>query len=387
MDRLFLVATCLLFLSGLANATDPDSTKTRPAQITFVYPLGSNGFDAMDYSNKFSLNVLFGLNGGLDGGTELAGIASYNHGDVSGFQAAGMFNVNKGKTEGAIMSGLANLSGGDSRGALFAGYVNATNGSSKGLQSAGFANVTLKSFNGAGFAGFTNVVLDSASGFMGAGFANVVTNNASGVHISPFNVTTKRFDGFQLGVVNYASTLSGTQLGIINVVTDLEKGVPIGLFSVVKGGLFEIEVLAGEALYSNLNYKMGVDQFYTIFKAGFATYKDKSVVSYGAGFGTNVSLGARNVLSIDLSSSQLNYDNNWDGKVNLLNKLDFNFKIALSDHVSFILGPSLNVYVTQEKVDGEFGTLNVPYTLYEDKDGDTGVSGWIGGNAGVSFRF
>ena len=96
-------------LSTTISAQGDEKSSSQTTQITFAYPLGTNGTDAMHVSNSFSFNVLYGLNGGLDG-IELGGIMNYNIGDVSGFQLSGIANANMEQTSGVMWAGCLNLS-------------------------------------------------------------------------------------------------------------------------------------------------------------------------------------------------------------------------------------------------------------------------------------
>ena len=80
------------------------------------------------------------------------------------------------------------------------------------------------------------------------------------------------------------------------------------------------------------------------------------------------------------------YNNDWSNELNLLNKADFNYKYNLTDKLSLMAGPSFNVYITKEKVDGEYGTLNIPYTIYTNESTDSKLFMWIGFNAGLSLK-
>ncbi|MCK4750153.1 MAG: hypothetical protein KAT15_24020, partial [Bacteroidales bacterium] len=243
-------AAAVTFMSSNVFAQENEETTTQPAQITFAYPLGSNGAEAIFTPNNFSFNVLYGLNGGLYG-TEIGGIMNYNQGDVNGFQLAGLVNVNTEKTNGVMWAGKSNIS------------------------------------------------LGETSGVMIAGLYNLSTGNSKGVQISTVNNAIADFTGFQMGVVNYAQRLDGVQLGVVNVVGDGENAVPIGLINVVRNGHYELEIVSGEVLFTNLNYKMGVEHFYTIFKVGFSSYKGNPVYSTGIGFGTIVTLAEKHKVSID----------------------------------------------------------------------------------------
>jgi len=138
----------------------------------------------------------------------------------------------------------------------------------------------------------------------------------------------------------------------------------------------------------NLNYKMGVEQFYTIFKVGFSSYENKPVYSAGIGFGTIVTLAEKHKVSIDLSTNQIIYNNQWreDGN-NFLTKLDLNYKLCLGEHVSLLAGPSFNLYVSEVRVDDSFGTLRIPYDVHTIVGDDKQKWMWVGFNAGIAYRF
>lgn len=170
-----------------------------------------------------------------------------------------------------------------------------------------------------------------------------------------------------MGVFNYAKKLKGVQFGVFNYLDDGEQGLPIGIFSIVKNGHYELELAGGEVIYSNLNYKMGVERFYTIYKIGYSSYRNYPVYSAGLGFGGILSISDRQKISTDFIGNSIVYNNNWEGKLNMLNKVDFNYNYSFSEKFSLLIGPSFNIYVTEQKVDGEFGTLNIPYSIYANE--------------------
>jgi len=338
MKKIILLSILILLVSINLEAQVNDSLKTRKAQVTFAYPIGSSGTSSTEYLNNFSFNILYGLNGGVNG-FEMGSLLNYNKGQVKGFQLSGVSNINIGYSEGFILSGVS------------------------------------------------NICMDSTSGVLISGVVNYSKQKAKGFQLSTTNIAVNQINGFQLGVFNYAKKLKGVQFGIFNYLDDGEEGLPIGIFSIVKNGHYELELTGGEVIYSNLNYKMGVERFYTIFKAGYSSYKNSPVYSFGLGFGRNISISERQKISIDLSYNQIVYNNHWhSAKLNMLNKADFNYKYSISEKISLLIGPSFNVYVTEEKIDGEFGTLNIPYTIYSNQGTSSNLFMWIGINAGLSLK-
>lgn len=333
-----IISIAFVFFSFYQTYAQKEENKTQKVQVSFAYPIGSNGSDAAHISNNFSFNILYGINGG-----------------VKGFELGSLFNINNGNVKGVEISGISSLNKEVSKGIILAGI--------------------------------SNHLIDSTSGIIISGVLNTSNSKANGVQISTINYAKNEFVGVQLAVINYAKKLKGVQLGIINILNDDLGGIPVGLINIVKNGLFELELTAGEALYANINYKMGVKRFYTLYKLGTATFKNNSVYSLGIGFGSYIPINANHTLSIDLSTNSLFYNNKLDGKLNLLNKLDFNYKYSIGKKISILIGPSFNMYVSEQKVENEFGTLNIPYTLFSNTWSEGKLYAWIGFNAGVSFVF
>ncbi|MFN8256888.1 MAG: hypothetical protein U0W24_14430 [Bacteroidales bacterium] len=401
MTKRILISIAIFLMLLNLSAQQENNVKSRKVQVTFAYPVGSNGSGAMQYSNNFSFNILYGLNGGVNG-AEIGSIFNYNKGEVKGFQLAGVSNVNTGNSKGFLLGGVSNTVDNSTSGMLISGVINILNGNSKGFLLSGVSNIVKDSSTGASISGVVNILNGNSKGFLLSGVSNIVkdslagasiagvinyTNQCSkGFHLSTLNICINDFNGFQLGVFNYSRKINGVQLGVINLDGNAEKGFPIGVLSIVKDGLYEIEMAAGEVIYANLNYKMGVDRIYTIYKLGYSSYNNHPVYSAGLGFGSNLSFSEKQKLCIDLSCNMIVFNNNWDGELNMLNKADFNYKYHFSDKVSLLIGPSFNLYITDEMVDGTFGTLKIPYTFYSKEWQTRKLSMWFGLNAGLNVK-
>ncbi|MEM8929370.1 MAG: hypothetical protein AAGC45_14330 [Bacteroidota bacterium] len=88
-----LIGTLLvILLSGWSIPTNAqENTKHKKSQITFIYPLGTNGANSANYTNNVSFNLLMGVNGGVNG-FEFGGLVNYNKGNVRGFQFSELVN-------------------------------------------------------------------------------------------------------------------------------------------------------------------------------------------------------------------------------------------------------------------------------------------------------
>lgn len=349
-----------------------------PIQVSFAYPLGTNGVNSMKYTSNFSFNILYGMNGGVNG-FELGGIFNYNKGGVRGAQIAGVMNMNMQASNGALISGVLNYQKDDF----------------EGLQLSAI-NINLGNFNGAQIG-----VITLADDFIGAQLGTVsiardfnglqggtisIARDLKGAQLGTINIV-RDFNGLQMGTVNVARSAKGAQIGVINIMGEDNGAIPIGLISVVKNGYYALEFSANEVMYSNLSFKMGVDAFYTIYKVGASLYKGDFITSYGLGFGTKINLGNKAYLAVEASSSQIVYGGDWGHNLNLLNRLDMNFHWNLSKNLTFLAGPAFNVYVTDKVgVDG-FGTLDIPYTFFDETNLENRVAMWFGANVGLAFRF
>jgi len=318
---LSLTALAVL-ITSTALAQENETFPSERFQFTFTYPLGTNGTEAINESNNVSLNMLFGVNGGLDG-LEIGGILNYNHGMVNGAQFSGVGNINRGQT----------------------------------------------------------------SGLMCAGSFNLVLDDARGVQLADLNNTSGDFYGVQTGVINYAGSLRGVQLGVINIVGEDNGALPIGLINVVKGGYYALELVASEVLHTNVNYKMGVEHFYTIFKLGFSGYDKEPVYSAGLGFGSMVTLSEKHQISMDLSFNNIVYDEKWEADENFLTKLELAYRFRVGEHVSLVSGPSLNLYTSDMTREDVGRTLDIPSHAHSFSCKGFQNRVWLGFNAGISFTF
>ena len=343
-----VLLACIITITTL-NAEEAE--KNRAGQVTFFFPMGTNGMESLEYSNAFSLNLVYGMNGGVNA-LEVGGVGNYNAHDVSGIQVAGVSNINMEETRGIQISGVTNTNFGDSTGLIWSGTLNS------------------------------------------------VFGNTSGVMVSSINIASGRMKGLQVGTVNYAQELEGVQFGVINVAAGGEKALPVGIFSVVKGGYFAVEASAGESLFANLSYKMGVERFYTIFRVGgsfsdpdsysgiASVDEENCLLSPGLGWGSLIPLGGKSRLALEISASNIVGVENWDSEnLNLLSKMDLNYQLGLGDHLSLFAGPSLNVYVNDLTEEEENKKLPVPYTFMDETYDDVNVCLWVGANAGLTFRF
>ncbi len=318
----FLMILAVLVTGTAGMAQTGDSTRIVPFHISFITPLGTNGLQSWNTTNRISLNLFAGYSGGLKG-IEFAGFGNVLKGDMDGIQLAGFCNNTFGRANGIEL----------------AGFWNYNQMKLKGLQLSGFANAAMDTVEGIQASGFANITVGDMSGIQSAGFANITTGTQMGLQSA--------------GFFNYAQKLHGVQIGFVNVADTVEKGIPIGFLSLVKHGYKVIQIGGNETLYGEISFKTGVRQFYNIFSLG-ASVKNESVKwGFGYGIGTLIPLGRRLDMSIEGISYQLNEDAWYSYRMNMLNRLNLSLTCNITRSIGIYAGGSWNVLVTGNEIEGD----------------------------------
>ena len=388
----------------------------RPFQVSFAYPLGTNGFNSLEYENGMSVNILYGINGALSGwevgsifnynqqhayGFQVAGLANITGGDQKGFQVGGLMNYADDDSYGFQLGGAINMTRRDRYGASFSGVLNYVGDDTKGFGVSGGANVIVDEADGSFIAGITNIVGGYSEGFMLAGGMNLIFDDIDGVMIAgvinsvsgsnygfqlaPINIVGSDMGGAQIGVVNYAKAMEGFQLGVINYVGRDDGVLPLGLISIVEDGYYELEFSMDEISVANAKYKMGVEKLYNFFSAGLMYYKDRTIFRYGMGLGTLNHLTGPHYLSAELGTEHVINDWSWENSLNILSSLDINYKLRIGERFGLFVGPSINAMISSELYGGEYDAIRRGKVVYSYEWSDTKLAMWAGLNFGFSY--
>lgn len=301
-------------------------------QVSIVPGFGTHGRMSSQVENRFSLNILGGYTGG-----------------VNGAEIGGLFNINKTDVRIAQLSGALNLVGGNSNGMQVAGVHNTVLQHVHGVQISGVSNHVNKNMTGVQIGGVGNLVKDSLEGIQLAGINNHVQNHSKGLQIAGIgNITKGDARGVQLaGIFNYAKRLKGVQIGLINV-ADTVDGYSIGLVNIVKKGYHKLYVSNSEITHLNLAFKTGNAKLYSILRGGSNFSTKEKLFSLGYGIGTNLPLGKGFSFQPEVSSDFL-YTGSWQN-TNSLHKINLQFDYRLSSHLSVTAGPSVALlYSDQQK--------------------------------------
>lgn len=372
-----------------------DFLEEREWQVSFLPYLGSNGAISGSVTNKLSLNVLAGYNGGVEGfelggllniikndvsggqiggianltggellGIQIGGLINYNLGKVSGIQVAGLVNSTMDSVLGVQVSGIANFNLNHQFGAQMAGFSNIQTSTMEGVQMAGFGNVAWKKLDGLQLSGFFNLAKDTIQGgqlagyinsaktIYGpqlAGYVNLCYGKMDGAQLAGFaNIATKEINGIQAtSMINIANKINGVQIGLINI-ADSIQGVPIGLINIMGNGYVVPELSYSDINDFNFSFKSGIKHFYTILRGSYTHRTAYDRWSYGLGFGTSWDM-IKNRFSFDLNntSSVYNFDDQFNTKFNLHNQTELNLALRVWKRIELFAGPSFNFYVSE----------------------------------------
>lgn len=324
----------------------------RPAQITFINPLGSDWKSTKNNTYNLSLNLVGGVNAGVSG-AEFAGIYNITHGNMSGVQFAGLFNTNSCSVTGA----------------QFAGLLNYARKGSASIQASGLYN---RSDQGARvqIAGLTNQAPESKTGVQIAGFLNTADTAQTQIAV----VNTLRHGGFQLGLVNIRDTTDAVMLGLVNIAK--------------KGGLIEVELAGGFAqlLESNISLRTGSEKLYAILSLGhtFSSSSTPEFWGYGFGLGTTFRLQEKWRLNLEVLSIQLANKHFNTSFYNQLIQLRLVAAYRIAKRFSLFAGPSFNLLIANNSIENPL-RQDAPYTIINSTGSRNRVQGWIGVTAGVRF--
>jgi hypothetical protein len=295
-----------------------------PVQVSFTPGLSTHGKQSQHNVSNFSLNILGGRTGGVNG-AEIGGLFNINTTYARGVQVAGIFNLT-GYVEGVQVAGIYN-------------YVA---GNVSGVQVGGINNMVKGSLNGIQVGGIYNHVNSNVKGIQVAGITNYAKATVNGLQISGIGNIGKEVKGIQVGgIFNYAKKLRGLQIGLINVAKE-SSGYSIGLLNFVPNGYHKLVLSTNEVFPTNAAYKSGNSKLYSIILGGASTGNNAKAYSFGFGFGKELAI--TNMFSINPEiSSQYVYLGSFKD-YNSLNRINLDFHVKFGKHLSVFAGPAVSGY-------------------------------------------
>lgn len=360
------IVCCMLLMATVVSAQE---SQIKNFQLGFITPIGTNGTQSHLFTNKVSVNMLGG----------------YSYGNI-GLEFSSLYNVNTHITKGFQFTGIANYSGNAENAMQFAGISNVAIDGVIATQFGGVINVA-KEVKGGQFAGISNAAKE-VQGMQIAGVINAA-KEVDGVQIAGVvNICTDTVTVQIGGVLNIAKKVKGTQIGLVNYAEE-NDGLSIGLINIVKkGGKREFEVSLSEAINTAISFKLGTDDFYTIFSVGINYMGTSSTeYAYGIGLGTNMDWKEGWESQIELMSYSLTEEGKWRGDMNQLYQLKFTVSKQVAERFKVFAGPVLNLTVSDyvNPKTGELGCSLAPWSMWKNDSKTTRLNSWIGFSAGVRF--
>jgi uncharacterized protein YjbI with pentapeptide repeats len=314
-------------------------------RVTFLNSLGTNGNNSQEYTAQYSINLVGGIHGGLDGrefgllynvetnyvhgfqiaglgnvslgemsGLNIAGLSNYSQGPMKGLQLSGLanisetsmeglqlsagLNVSAGELSGMHIAGIANLSQDDLAGLNLAGGFNVTNEDIEGLNLAGIANISNDDIEGLTIAGIANVSAEDQSGLIMSSVANVsgdfmegliltgginAAKKIEGLSVSGVATLSNDLTGLTISPVNIQKTITGLHVGFVNVAEEID-GVSIGLVSWYGNGRKNVDIRYSDSGFLDMGFTTGTHRLYNQISVGFVP-QESNVFKLGGSIG------------------------------------------------------------------------------------------------------
>ena len=315
MTSKMIAGLALVLSAANVAAQEGGKIKQSNAHIGLVYPLSTNGTDAINYRNKFSIHAIGGVSASEEGFCA-SGFGNFIRYNGNGLVAAGFANIIMANADGAQLGGFMNFIKNDAKGLQGAGFANIT-GSSTGLQAAGFANINTGNVRGAQLGGFMNLA-KKVKGFQGAGFVNVA-KDADGAQVAGFGNNAVRVKGTQVaGFYNIAGSVNTQVAGFINVAKDV-KGVqlsgfiniadscdyPIGIINISKKGEKFLGATLDDNLTTLVTFRSGGKYLYGIAGVGANFRYATAVYASEAGIGAHIPLAKSFRINMEVVGTSL----------------------------------------------------------------------------------
>lgn len=343
--RKIFLALSLVFIC-ISVSVLAQNEKTRLMHVGLIYPVSSNGLNALEYTNKYSLHAISGI--------------SKNE---TGVAISGVATVVKENAKGVQISGVANVIGASADGVQIAGFMNIIRHDAKGLPIAGFLNLS-----------------ESAGAAQVAGFSNITKESVKGVQVSGFLNKAKYVNTQVSGFINVAKNVKGVQIaGFINIADSSDY--PIGLLNFVRNGEKSISVTVDETTTTLASFRSGGRVLYGILGVGY-NFKSPNNSLYGmeAGIGAHIQLVPKIRINTEMAHVFLTDFKSGDYFKSTLRILP---AFKLNHSLEIFAGPTLN-YVDYSKGKGDD---LIDHYLWTKPRNDDFKGLYIGFNVGVQYIF
>jgi len=267
----------------------------------------------------------------------------------------------------------------------------------RGLQVAGVANVlTTTTPQAVQFSLVTNVSTQRMRGLQIAPFTNIASGDIRGLQLSGVNVSSELDRGVTIGVVNIARrNARGLQFGALNVAGDHVRGVQLGVINIAKTSSASFGILnlfwEGKTMMDASINELG------LVSAGIRHGSGATYNTYLVGYLPSVG-GDRDTFAIVLRrGGRFTLSEKWKFEPNLATHLFFNtvsnmrnggvsqlqtlhtfFTWRPSARFAVYGGPSLNVLWAANEDGDDYMRAYTPQTLRPGTGGQAGLYSWVG---------
>lgn len=422
--------TIFIFSPFVAFSQTNNELDYRKFRVTLVPGLSTNGLDAHHYNAKYSLNLLVGYHGGLEGyelglvninrkfargvqlgilnlsggemaGVQIASLANISRYEQQGLQISGLVNTSGDHMQGIQLSGLANvsrgsilglqLSGGlnigeEMQGIQFSTIGNFSSGSSQGMQISGITNFSGGDLQGIILSGVTNISRGPAQGILVSGGANI-SGELQGISTAGVLNISSQMQGIQIsGLANIAETGQGIQIGLINFAKEFE-GIPVGLFSYYGDGRKNIDTWFSDGGFTHIGLNLGSHEIYNKISFGYnPLITDRDVWALGWSIGSYRTLDVawnKPVLQDYFSTHDFTIQNIFDGNWNRTPNFIYSYRYLLGKNLmndlALYAGPSANLQVSKQEGSSDYTW----YSLINSTRADRDIRFWIGFTVGL----
>jgi hypothetical protein len=183
------------------------------------------------------------------------------------------------------------------------------------------------------------------------------------------------------GLVNYAKKMDGFQLGVVNL-ADSSSGISIGLINLSNNGYRKISVYTNEVVNTNIAFKTGNANLYSLLIVGKNFSDTAQVLTFGLGIGHDFILNKRFSIAVE-GTTQSIYLGSFE-EVNNLFRLQSHFQVNVLSRLTVFGGPAYSYYVDGDPNDASRKNYKKEIAPSRHRTFSNGAQGWLGWNFGVT---
>jgi hypothetical protein len=348
-------------------------------QFSLIYPLSTNGINAVKYTNGISLNAMGGISRNERVFT-LAGLTNIILQDASGVQIAGLYNHINNNGQGLQLSGVASYTGMDYTGLKLTGLLNIS-GNMTGVTLSGLANIILQDASGVRLAGLYNHINNNGQGVQLSGMASYTGHDYSGLQLAGLLNIARNIRGVQIAsLVNIAGDVTGVQIaGLVNVAENSDY--PIGLVNLIKNGEKSVAVTYNEIGSLAVSFRSGGRVTYGIIGCGYNMKGAKKVYLAEGGLGAHLNLTTRFQLN-----NEIRIETHHQASENTIFKTGYHLLAAykIMPHTAIIASPGINYMYSDDLSDTD---IFPGHSLWKKREAGKWQQVFVGYQLGLQYMF